>query len=161
MKPLLLSPRSCPTSSFQKLEGRHGRRSRFHVSDGSWNKPPLTPVGPLKSQQVEQPMGQALPLKTKLQRSRVLSLSLFHFLTLKYNVCIKKKSKRLHPRASGWRPAVGREGQRPGGLGRHSAGQEGPKAFPSPSAPRCATPRARELPALGVLRAMRRALSEA
>ena len=48
MKPLLLSPRSCPTSSFQKLEGRHGRRSRFHVSDGTWSKPPLVPVGPLK-----------------------------------------------------------------------------------------------------------------
>ena len=63
------------------------------------------------------------------------------------------------PQAGG--PLYGREGQRPGGLGRHSAGQEGPKAFASPSAPRCATPRARELPALGVLRAVRRALSEA
>ena len=32
-----------------------------------------------ESWQVEQPMGQALPLKTKLQRSHGLSLSLFLF----------------------------------------------------------------------------------
>lgn len=58
-----------------------------------------------------------------------------------------KKSKRLHPRDSGWRPAAQLSRSEAGGLGRHSAGQEGPKALPSPSAPRCATPRARELPA--------------
>lgn len=89
VKPLLLSPRSCPTSSFQKLEGRHGRRSRFHVSDGTWSKPPLAPVGPLKrAGKLSNLWDKRFHSKKAANISCAFSLSFFHFLKLKYNVCI-------------------------------------------------------------------------